>query len=102
MPWRFDEVLSHARLSPKFALRLGAGIAVFFLLLAAALGVGFQAGAGLAWARSAMLAMGAASLLAGIVIAWFIARSFHRSSHNALKTAKRLDRVLQNVNARDS
>jgi uncharacterized membrane protein len=95
-------VLSRARLSPKFALRLGAGIAVVFLLLAVALGIGFHAGAGLAWARHAMLALGAASLLAGAVIAWFIARSFHRSSHNALKTAQRLDRVLQNVNARDS
>lgn len=95
-------MLSRARLSPKFALRLGAGIAVVFLLLAVALGVGFQAGAGLAWARNTMLALGAASLLAGIVIAWFIARSFNRSSQNALKTAERLDRVLQNVNARDS
>lgn len=95
-------MLSRARLSPKFALRLGAGIAVVFLLLAVALGVGFQAGAGFAWARNAMLALGAASLLAGIVIAWFIARSFNRSSQNALKTAERLDRVLQNVNARDS
>jgi len=78
-------VLSRARLSPKFALRLGAGIAVVFLLLAVALGVGFQAGAGLAWARNAMLALGAASLLAGIVIAWFIARSFNRSSQNATR-----------------
>ena len=95
-------MLSRARLSPKFALRLGAGIAVVFLLLAVALGVGFQAGAGLAWARNAMLSLGAASLLDGIVIAWFIARSFNRSSQNALKTAERLDRVLQNVNARDS
>ncbi|QNK71431.1 hypothetical protein H7F35_04055 [Variovorax sp. PAMC26660] len=91
-----------SRLNPKIALRLAMGFVALLLLLAAALGLGFHAGAGCAWARQVVLFLAGAALLGGIAIAWFVTRSISRSSDDAVKVAQRLDRVFQHVNAKDS
>ena len=91
-----------ARLSPTFALRLGAAFAALFLLLALAVVIGFRAGAGSAWACRAVLMLGAVLLLVAVAVVWNIKHSFARSSDDAAKVAERLDRVFQHVNGRDS
>lgn len=91
-----------SRPNPKIALRLALCSTVLLLLLAAALGLGFQAGSGEDWAYQALLALAAAALLAGLAIAWLVTHSITRSTHDAEKVAKRLDRVFQHVNAKDS
>ncbi|MGJ7612072.1 MULTISPECIES: hypothetical protein [unclassified Variovorax] len=90
------------RLSPKLALRLGAGFAVSLFVLAAVLSLGFKAGAGLEWARHAMVALGVSALLAGVLVAWCVTRSIARSSRDAELVSQRLDRVFKNFKASDS
>jgi hypothetical protein len=90
------------RLSPKLALRLGIGFAASMFLLAAALSLGFKAGAGYEWARHAVAALGVAALVAGAVVAWWITRSIARSARDAELIAQRLDRVFQNFKATDT
>jgi hypothetical protein len=71
-------------------------------LLAAALSLGFKAGAGYEWARRAVLALGVVALLAGAFVAWCITRSLARSARDADLIAQRLDRVFKNFKATDS
>lgn len=91
-----------ARLSPRLALRIGAGFAILLFLLTVALSLGFKAGAGYEWARLTVCALGVAALLTAVVIVWLVMRSVTRSTHDAAKVSDRLDRVLQHVNAPDS
>lgn len=90
------------RLSPKIALRLGTGFAVALFVLAAALSLGFKAGAGFEWARHAVFALGVAALLAGVLVAWCVTRSIARSSRDAELVSQRLDRIFKNFKASDS
>lgn len=90
------------RLSPKRALRLGVGFSLLMFLLAAALSIGFEAGAGYAWARRAVLALGAFALGLGAFVAWCITRSMARSARDAELISQRLDRLFKNFKASDS
>jgi hypothetical protein len=99
---RPEAAVLRSRPHPKIALRLALGSTALLLLLAAALGLGFEAGSGEDWAYQALLALAAAALLAGIAIAWLVTHSITRSTHDAEKVAQRLDRVFQHVNAKDS
>ncbi|MGJ7527683.1 hypothetical protein [Variovorax sp. GB1P17] len=101
-PWWPEAPVLRSPLNPKIALRLAMAFVALFLLLAAALGLGFHAGAGCAWARQAVLSLAGATVCAGIAVAWFVTRSISRSSDHAVKVAERLDRVFQHVNAKDS
>ncbi len=71
-------------------------------MLAAALSLGFKAGAGYEWARHAVFALGVSALLAGVLIAWCITRALARSAREADLVSQRLDRVFQNFKATDS
>ncbi|RSZ47249.1 MULTISPECIES: hypothetical protein [unclassified Variovorax] len=90
------------RLSPRRALRIGAGFAVLLFMLTVALSLGFKAGAGYEWARLTVCALAVAALLTAVAIVWLVMRSVTRSTHDAVKVSDRLDRVLQHVNAQDS
>lgn len=96
------EAAVRIRLSPKIALRLGTGFAVSLFVLAAALSLGFQAGAGFEWARHAVFGLGVAALLAGVLVAWCVTRSIARSSRDAELVSRRLDSVFKNLKASDS
>jgi Kef-type K+ transport system membrane component KefB len=90
------------RISPRRALRIGARFATLFFLLAVALSLGFEAGAGYEWARQTVFVLGVAASLTAIAVVWLVMRSLTRSTHDAAKVSDRLDRVFEHVNAQIS
>ncbi|SEK17373.1 hypothetical protein SAMN05216567_11270 [Variovorax sp. OK605] len=71
-------------------------------LLAAALSIGFKAGAGYEWAHRAVLGLGVVALFAGAFVAWCITRSLARSAREADLISQRLDRLFKTFKASDS
>ncbi|WP_432727145.1 hypothetical protein [Variovorax sp. W6] len=90
------------RISPRLALRIGAGFAILLFLLAVALSLGFKAGAGYEWAQQTVCVLGVAAFFTAVAVVWLVMRSVTRSTHDAAKVSDRLDRVFEHVNAQDS
>ncbi|WP_418129389.1 hypothetical protein ABL849_24745 [Variovorax sp. 375MFSha3.1] len=90
------------RISPRRALRIGARFAILLLLLAIALSLGFQAGAGYEWAQQTVFVLGVAALLTAVAVVWLVMRSVTSSTHDAAKVSDRLDRLLEHVNTKIS
>lgn len=95
-----------AHVAPKALHRVGFGLAALLLLLCMALFAGFHVvtGTGCACALHAVWALAIAACLTGLGLglACFVAHARAGACHRDAKVAERLDRIFQNVNAKDS